>query len=79
MNTFMLITSLIVIMLIGMMITISETKEWKKTRNILLIILFCIGLLIAGLNPESMTGVAYQLPCAIIGMLVGISLPINKK
>ena len=74
-NPFVLMSSLVAITLISGTIAIFEIKGATFGRNILLIVLLFVGLFPIYLYPEIMTGVIYQLPCAILGALIGLNLP----
>ena len=74
-NAFVLMCSLVAITLISGTIAIFEVKGATFGRNILLMVLLVVGLFPVYLYPEIMTGVIYQLPCAILGLLIGLNLP----
>lgn len=74
-NAFVLVSSLVAIGTISAIIAVFEVKGATFGRNVMLFALSFVGLFPVYGYPEIMTGVIYQLPCAILGLLIGLNLP----
>jgi hypothetical protein len=75
MNIFLLIISLAAIGIVSVTIAVFELKGATFRRNTMFIVLFLVGIVPGYLYSETMTGVIYQLPCAVLGLLIGLNIP----